>query len=133
MTVDELIETFSLFDNWEDRYSYIIDLGKKLPPLPEKFKNDTHKVKGCMSQVWFVPDQEKLKQGKISFQAESDAFIVSGLIAILLMIFNGKSIEEAKSIDMQKIFEKLGLEGHLSPTRRNGFFSMIEKIKSWSN
>ncbi len=131
MTIEELIENFSLFDNWEDRYRYIIDLGKKLTPLPEKFKTDTYKVRGCMSQVWFLPDEEELKKGKVSFQAESDAFIVSGLIAILMIIYNGKSLEEAKHIDMPKIFEKLGLEGHLSPTRRNGFFSMIEKIKSW--
>lgn len=132
MTTEELIENFALFDQWEDRYRYIIDLAKKLTPLPEEYKIDTYKVRGCMSQVWFVPDLEKLKQGIVSFRAESDAFIVSGLIAILMIIYNGKTIEEAKSIDMEKIFQKLGLEGHLSPTRRNGFFSMIEKINSWT-
>ena len=131
MKIDELIENFSLFDQWEDRYRYIIDLGKKLPVLADTLKTDTYKVRGCMSQVWFVPDLEKLREGIISFQAASDAFIVTGLIAILRIIFEGKTIDEARAINIDHIFHKLGLEGHLSPTRRNGFFAMIERIRSW--
>lgn len=131
MTIEQLIENFALFDSWEDRYQYLIDLGKNIPPLPKELKTDEYKVRGCTSQVWFVPNDEEIKKGKISFDGESDAFIVSGLIAILQIIYNGKTVEEAKSINMEDIFKKLGLEGHLSPTRRNGFFSMIQKIKSW--
>lgn len=131
MTTEQLIENFALFDSWEDRYQYLIDLGKNLPPLPPEFKNDEFKVRGCMSQVWFVPNNDKLKKRIVFFDAESDAFIVSGLIEILQIIYNGKTFEEAKSIQMEDIFKKLGLEGHLSPTRRNGFFSMVEKIRSW--
>lgn len=131
MTIDQLIENFALFDSWEDRYQYLIDLGKNLPPLPKELKTDEYKVRGCTSQVWFVPNEEEIKKGMVSFDGESDAFIVSGLIEILKIIYNHKPVEEAKSIDVENIFKKLGLEGHLSPTRRNGFFSMVLKIKSW--
>lgn len=131
MTIEQLIENFELFDSWEDRYQYLIDLGKNLSPLPPEFKTEEFKVRGCMSQVWFVPHEEKLKQKIVSFDAESDAFIVSGLISILHIIYNGKTFDEARAINMEDIFKKLGLEGHLSPTRRNGFFSMILKIQSW--
>lgn len=131
VTVEQLIENFALFDSWEDRYQYVIDLGKGIIPLPPHLKTDEYKVSGCTSQVWFVPDMQSIKKGVISFQGESDAFIVSGLIAILQIIYNGKSVDTAKLINMDDIFKKLGLEGHLSPTRRNGFFSMINKIKSW--
>jgi cysteine desulfuration protein SufE len=131
MTIEQLIENFELFDSWEDRYQYLIDLGKNVPPLPKELKTDEYKVRGCTSQVWFVPNEEEIKKGRVSFEGESDAFIVSGLIAILKIIYNGKSIEEAKTINIDDIFKKLGLEGHLSPTRRNGFFSMVSRIHSW--
>ena len=131
MKTQQLIENFALFDSWEDRYQYLIDLGKNLPALPKELKTDEYKVRGCTSQVWFVPNEEEIKKGFVSFEGESDAFIVSGLIEILKIIYNHKPIEEAKTIDVQDIFKKLGLEGHLSPTRRNGFFSMVQKIQSW--
>ncbi len=131
MSIEQLIENFALFDSWEDRYQYVIDLGKSIVPLPSHLKTDEYKVSGCTSQVWFVPDMDSIKKGIISFQGESDAFIVSGLIAILQIIYNGKSVEEAKTINMEEVFKTLGLETHLSHTRRNGFFSMIQKIRSW--
>ncbi len=131
MTIEQLIENFELFDSWEDRYQYLIDLGKNLSSLPKEFKTDEYKVRGCTSQVWFVPNEEEIKKGRVVFDGESDAFIVSGLIGILQTIYNGKTIAEAKAINIEEIFQKLGLEGHLSPTRRNGFFSMVQKIKSW--
>ncbi|MEZ4845989.1 MAG: SufE family protein [Bdellovibrionota bacterium] len=113
MTIEQLIENFALFDSWEDRYQYLIDLGKNLPTLPKELKTDEYKVRGCTSQVWFVPNEEEIKKGRISFEGESDAFIVSGLVEILKIIYNGKTIEEAKSIHIEEIFKKLGLEGHL--------------------
>ncbi len=131
MKTEQLIENFALFDSWEDRYQYLIDLGKNLPALPKELKTDEYKVHGCTSQVWFVPNEEEIKKGFVSFEGESDAFIVSGLIEILKIIYNHKPIEEAKKINVEDIFKKLGLEGHLSPTRRNGFFAMVEKIRSW--
>lgn len=131
LTIDQVIENFEVLDSWEDRYQYLIDLGKNLPSLPKEFKTDEYKVRGCTSQVWFLPNEEEIKKGKISFEGESDAFIVSGLIEILQIIYNGKTFEEAKKIDVEAIFKKLGLEGHLSPTRRNGFFSMVNRIQSW--
>lgn len=131
MTIEQLIENFAMFDSWEDRYQYLIDLGKNLPALPKELKTDEYKVRGCTSQVWFVPNEEEIQKGRVQFDGESDAFIVSGLIEILQIVYNGKSVEEAKKINVEEIFKKLGLEGHLSPTRRNGFFSMTQKIQSW--
>lgn len=133
LTIEQVIENFEVFDSWEDRYQYLIDLGKNLPSLPKELKTDEYKVRGCTSQVWFVPNEEEIKKGRISFEGESDAFIVSGLIEILQIIYNGKTFEEAKKIDVEAIFKKLGLEGHLSPTRRNGFFAMVQRIHSWFN
>lgn len=131
MTIEQLIENFALFDTWEDRYQYLIDLGKNLPPLPQNFKTPQYKVNGCTSQVWFVPNEDQIKKGIISFEGESDAYIVSGLVEILKIIYNNKTIDEVKTIHVDEIFKKLGLEGHLSPTRRNGFFSMVSRIQSW--
>ena len=129
MTIDELIENFEFLDGWEDKYRYIIDLGEKMPSLPENLKTDEWKVRGCQSQVWLVPSKEG---EKISFHGDSDAMIVKGLIAIVLMIYNNKSPSEIKAVAVDEIFAKLGLEEHLSPSRRNGLISMTEKIKQYA-
>lgn len=125
MTVDELIDNFSIFDNWEDRYSYLIDLGRKLPNLEDKFKTDEWKVSGCQSQVWLVPE---IQEGKLYIKVDSDAFIVRGLVNIITIIYNGKTLEEIKNIDINDILNKLGLTSYISTSRRNGLFSMINKI-----
>lgn len=130
MSIDELIDNFSFFDSWEEKYQYVIDLGHNLEPLEEKFKTDEWKVKGCQSQVWLVPEY---KDGKLNFKGDSDAILVKGIIAIILMIYNNKSSEEIKNIDVVKIFAKLGLEENLTPSRRNGMMSMVEKIKQYAN
>jgi cysteine desulfuration protein SufE len=124
---DEIIEEFSLFEDWEDRYSYIIDLGKKLPPLEDKHKTDQNIVVGCSSQVWFISHKEN--SNKYFFVADSDAYIVKGLIAILLRVFSGKTAEEIQNINIEDFFLSLGLKQHLSPNRSNGFFAMVNKIK----
>ena len=129
MTIDELIENFEFLEGWEDKYRYIIDLGEKMPSLPENLKTDEWKVRGCQSQVWLVPSKEG---EKISFRGDSDAMIVKGLIAIVLMIYNNKSPSEIKAVAVDEIFAKLGLEEHLSPSRRNGLISMTEKIKQYA-
>lgn len=128
MTIDELIENFEFLEDWEDKYRYIIELGEKLPPLEDKYKTDSYKVQGCTSQVWLVPDQQ---EGRLVFRGDSDAMIVRGLVAIVLMIYGNKSAQEIKAIAVEDIFAKLGLQDHLSPSRRNGLFSLVEKIKDY--
>ncbi|MBO7243754.1 MAG: SufE family protein [Alphaproteobacteria bacterium] len=125
MTKDELFENFSYLSTWEEKYSYLIDLGNQLPPFKEEDKTDQNKVEGCMSQVWFT---HKKKEGKNYFNATSDALIVKGLEAVLIYLINEKTDEEILNLDLVQIFEELGLKDHLSPTRRNGFFAMIERI-----
>jgi cysteine desulfuration protein SufE len=130
MTTEELVENFALFEDWEDRYRYIIDLGKKLPNLPQADRNDQNRVEGCVSQVWLTCEE---KGGKYFFKADSDAFIVKGLASILITIYSGKSEYEIKQMPIEDIFAKLDLGEHLSPTRRNGFFAMVQKIQSLSH
>lgn len=129
MTIDELVDNFALFEDWEDRYRYLIDLGAKLPPMDEALKTDHVKVRGCMSQVWMVPGWDA--QGRLTLLADSDAQIVRGLIAVLFVIFIGRTAAEIRATDVEGIFAKLGLDSHLSPNRRSGFFSMVEAVKSF--
>lgn len=133
-TLDELAEGFALFDNWEDRYRYLIDLGQRLEPLDETLKTDDRLVRGCTSRVWLDARTETDPQGRkvLHFQADSDAQIVRGLIYILAIAYQDKPVGEIAGIDIQKAFEQLGLAGHLSPSRRNGFFAMVEAIKAQS-
>ncbi len=127
ITLEELKENFNLFDSWEDRYRYLIDLGKKLPQMDDSLKTDEYKVHGCVSKVWMVTD---FKNGRFEIFADSDAHIVRGLIAVLMIAFQGCNMEEIRSVDIEKTFRQLGLEQHLSPNRRSGFFSMVEAIRS---
>lgn len=129
MTIEELIDNFSFLDGWEEKYQYVIDLGHKLEPLDEKFKTDNWKVKGCQSQVWLVP---QIQNGVFHFKGDSDAILVKGIISIVLLIYNDKTAAEIKNIDVTKIFVKLGLEENLTPSRRNGMLSMVEKIKQYA-
>ena len=129
MTIEELIDNFSFLDGWEEKYQYVIDLGHKLEPLDEKFKTDDWKVKGCQSQVWLVP---QIQNGIFHFKGDSDAILVKGIISIVLLIYNDKTAAEIKNIDVTKIFVKLGLEENLTPSRRNGMLSMVEKIKQYA-
>ena len=127
MDTAELIENFSFLENWEDRYAYLIVLGNALPPMDSAYKNDQTKVDGCMSQVWL---KTEIKDNILTFVGESDAHIVRGLIAVLRIILSGKTKEEIRQTDVESVFKQLGLESHLSPTRRNGFFAMVERIQS---
>ncbi len=127
MTIEELVENFAYLENWEDKYRYIIELGEQLAPFDEKDKIDKNKVEGCMSLVWFI----HYTQGeKHFFNATSDAIIVRGLEAILLTLINGKTASEIQNLNLLEIFRQLGLEDHLSPTRRNGFYAMVDRILS---
>lgn len=123
----ELIDNFALFDDWEARYAYLIDLGKKLPPMGEALKTDATLVPGCTSRVWMVKSTEN---GRFHFMADSDAHIVRGLIAVLHAAYDDVTVEEVAGVDIQSAFESMGLDCHLSPSRRNGFFAMVERIKA---
>ena len=129
MTPEELLENFSYLDSWEDKYKYLIELGDELPPFPESDKTDVNKVEGCMSQVWFT--HQKVDD-KYTFNATSDAHIVRGLEAVLLILINGKTGSEIQETDILGLFQQMGLEEHLSPTRRNGFYAMINRVKDIS-
>ena len=124
----ELVDEFAFFEDWMDRYQYLIDLGRRLPECPEELRNDDNRIKGCQSQVWFVAEQ---KDGRLEFKAISDAAIVSGLIALLLRIYSGKRPEEILSTPADFV-EALGLETHLSPTRSTGLHSMLEAIRRFA-
>lgn len=124
---NELIENFSFFDDWEDRYGYLIDLGDQLPVMDEDLKSDINYVKGCTSKVWMVGHFEN---DQLQLIADSDAKIVKGLIAVLMCIYNNKSREEINGINIKDIFGQLGLESHISPNRRNGFYAMVGRIQS---
>ena len=124
----EIIEEFSLFDDWMDRYQYLIDLGRRLPEFPDALRTDEHRIRGCQSQVWFVPEK---KDGRLYFQAVSDAAIVSGLIAVLLRLYSGRKPRDI--LDTPPDFvEALELQNHLSPTRSNGLSSMLEAIRGFA-
>ncbi len=122
----DVMETFELLDDWEERYRYVIELGRKLPPLPEAAYTEANKVRGCSSQVWMIMEQDGA--GKMQIRADSDAHIVKGLIAVLLLIFSGRSREKILATDARAILDQLGLAGHLSPMRTNGLFSMVQRI-----
>jgi len=127
---DDLVENFGLFDDWEDRYRYIIDLGRKLPIFPDALKNDAHKVRGCMSQVWIIPGHAPADQGRFAFAADSDAHIVKGLIHVLASLYTGKAMTEVVAVDAEAAFAQLGLDQHLSPSRRNGLVAMVDRIRA---
>ena len=127
-TIVEILDTFEFLDDWEERYKYIIDLGKKLPALAPEEMSDTYKVRGCQSQVWLVPEIDA--DGKIHLRGDSDAFIVKGLVALMLLIYSGKTAAEILETDGRAILDQLGLASHLSPLRANGLFSMVERIQA---
>ena len=131
MTIDDIIENFSFLDDWDDRYRYVIELGRELAPLPEAERTDANKVQGCASQVWLGTSVKPNGAAgpTLSFVGDSDAHIVRGLIAILFTIYSGKPARDIVSTDALTVFEKLGLREHLTPQRSNGFRSMVERIK----
>jgi cysteine desulfuration protein SufE len=132
MPIDEIIENFALLDDWDDRYRYVIELGRGLAALPESERTETNKVQGCASQVWLASKTRPDGAGGpvISFVGDSDAHIVRGLIAILFALYSGKPAREILSTDAIAVFERLGLREHLTPQRSNGFRSMVERMRA---
>jgi len=128
-SIEDLVESFELFDDWQDRYGYLIELGRELPPLPEGAQIPENKVKGCMSQVWLVAEPMEEGSDVLCFRADSDAHIARGLVAIILTIFSGHTPQEILDTDPRPVFARLGLDKHLSMGRSNGLLSMVGKIK----
>lgn len=129
-TIETIAADFDLLDDWEDRYRYVIELGRQLPPLSPASKTDATKVRGCASQVWLVSTVEHDQEKRLVFQGESDSHIVQGLIAILLALTNHRTPQDLLALDIQETFNKLGLKEHLTPQRSNGLASMIARIKA---
>ena len=122
---NEVVDEFSMFDEWLDRYEYLIELGKALNEYPESLKTDDRLIKGCQSRVWL---DSKVEDGKIFFNADSDAIITKGIISLLIRIYSGRTSEEILSSDFS-VVDRIGLKENLSPTRANGLVSMISKIR----
>ncbi|MBK7154444.1 MAG: SufE family protein [Sandaracinaceae bacterium] len=129
VSLPELLENFEFLDDWMERYRYIIELGKRLPELPEALRTPENKVLGCQSQVWLVVAESDDPE-RIVFEADSDAHIVRGLVAILLVMFSGKTRDEIRALDPRPTFAELGLDQHLSQGRSNGLLSMVGRIKA---
>jgi len=127
-TEKEIVEEFSLFDSWDDKYEYIIDLGKKLPPLEARFKVNENKVKGCQSTVWLASD---FREGKVFFKADSDAMIVKGLISMLIRVLSGHTPDEILN-DKLDFIREIGMTTHLAQTRSNGLLSMVKQMKHFA-
>ncbi len=127
-TEKEIVEEFGLFDSWDDKYEYIIDLGKKLPELEDKYKLDENKVKGCQSTVWLVADYN---DGRVFFKADSDAVIVKGLISMLIRVLSGHTPDEIVNAKLDFI-QQIGMTTHLAQTRSNGLLSMVKQMKNFA-
>ena len=129
--IDDIRENFELLEDWDDRYRYVIELGRTLEPMPEAEHSAANKVQGCASQVWLSKKVERDTTGEalLKYLGDSDAHIVRGLIAILFAIFSGKSAKDILSTDALSLFEQMGLREHLTPQRSNGFRSMVERIR----
>jgi len=124
----EIAEEFSLFDSWDDKYEYIIDLGKKLPPLEDQYKMDENRVRGCQSIVWLVADY---RDGKIFYKAESDAVIVKGLISMLIRVLSGQNPDDIIQAKLNFI-QQIGMTTHLAQTRSNGLLAMVKQMKNFA-
>lgn len=127
MSIDTLLERMERLDDWQERYRYLIALGKKLPDLAPEQKTEEHRVEGCVSKVWLV--LERVDGEAMHFAADSDSAIVKGLITLVLALYSGKTPKEIVATDVDAVFERIGLDRHLSPNRRNGFYSMVLYIK----
>lgn len=131
MALNDIVENFELLDEWEDRYRYLIELGRDLEPLDEAAHNDSNKVRGCASQVWLETTVHRENgDTRLTLKGDSDAHIVRGLITLIFALYSGKTSGEIVATDVQPLFERLGFAAHLTPQRSNGVRSMVERIKS---
>ncbi len=124
--LDEIVDIFDLLGDWDQRYQYLIELGEKLPAMPDRLKNDNNKVKGCMSQVWISADMEN---GQVKFTGDSDTSVIKGILALLISLCDGLSVRQIQHLDMDEIFQGLNLDEHLSPNRHVGVYAMFDLMK----
>lgn len=129
-SIDQILEDFSYLDDWEDRYRYVIDLGKALPDLPDADRTAENKVRGCASQVWLVTETGSGPDPVLTFRGDSDAHIVRGLVAIVLAIYSGRRASEIAELDALDVFRSIGMIEHLSAQRANGLRSMVNRIQN---
>jgi cysteine desulfuration protein SufE len=128
-TIDSIRQDFEFLDDWEERYRYIIDLGAGLDPYPEELRDDLHKVRGCVSQVWLSVDKDEGPDPVLRFVGDSDAHIVRGLVAIVLALYSGRRASEIADTDAEGLFDQFGLNEHLTPQRSNGLRAMVKRIR----
>lgn len=128
-TLDSIFDDFAFLDDWEERYRYIIELGNALPPYPETARDEAHRVRGCVSQVWLHTQHGEGSDPVLQFKGDSDAHIVRGLVAIMLLVFSGKKASAILEIDAESVLRRLGLDEHLTPQRANGLRAMVKRIQ----
>lgn len=127
--IEDILSDFEFLDDWEDKYRYVIELGRELPPMPPEDMNEATKVRGCVSQVWLKQTLESGATPRLHYAGESDAHIVRGLVAITLALYSGRTAPEILDTDAETTFERLGLKEHLTPQRSNGLRAMVARIK----
>lgn len=127
--IDDIVDDFDLLEDWEDRYRYVIELGRELPEMPDVDKTDQNKVNGCVSQVWLVAEMPADTSENIVFRGDSDAHIVRGLVAIMISALSGKPADAIIAYDTEALFKRIGLDSHLTPQRSNGLRAMVDRMK----
>ena len=130
MSIDDILDNFAFLDDWEDRYRYLVELGRELDPLPEADRTDANKVQGCVSQVWLATTVVANGDTRLTFKGDSDAHIVRGLVAILISLCSGQTARAILDTDIEDVFRGIGLEDNLTPQRANGLRSMIQRVRA---
>ncbi|MBD3670495.1 MAG: SufE family protein [Gammaproteobacteria bacterium] len=128
-TLDEIVDIFELLGDWEQRYEYLVELGEQLPPLPEQYRIEDNKVKGCMSQVWVQVYEDESDPKQLHYHGDCDTAVIKGVIALLFQLVDGLSADAIEKLDVDEIFERLNLDDHLSPNRHVGVYSIVELMK----
>ncbi len=129
MNLDEIVDIFDILGDWEQRYQYLVELGEKLPPMPEELKTEDNKVKGCMSQVWVHAYRDSENPERIHFHGDCDTSIIKGVLALLIQLLDGRTAEEIQNLDVDEFFTRLKLDEHLSPNRHFGIYALVELMK----
>ncbi|AGA34613.1 Sulfur acceptor protein SufE for iron-sulfur cluster assembly [Thioalkalivibrio nitratireducens DSM 14787] len=130
MTLDEVVETFELLGDWDQRYQYLVELGQRLPPLPENARLEENRVKGCMSQVWVKAYRDPDQEGRIRYHGDCDTSIIKGVLTLLIQIADGRRVEAIEELDVDEFFERLRLGDHLSPNRHVGVYAIVDLMKT---
>ena len=131
--LDDIVDTFELLGDWEQRYSYLVELGERLLPMPEKLKTEENKVKGCMSQVWVHAYIDPVDSTLIKFDGDCDTSVIKGVLALLISLTSGKTLKEIEALDMDEFFQRLKLDEHLSPNRHVGIYAIVDLMKQQAN